>query len=184
MLSQTPLLIAVKCLLACCVGAVLHMVNTCHRQRPFLFTYVELWIYPVLRPWYVFKLCHTPHCRPQGINNRAVVNPVERLLFFDVICDPAVFWPGFSRPSSYMKTNFHYSPFRVIDTSDCISVSYHDSYSVRNHRPLDCLCNNFFSPTSKKTSKPVRLAHWEWNPQVTDGCASERVSNAEGVSMW
>ena len=45
------------------------------------------------------------------------------------------------------------------------------------------LFNRLFRIISKKTSKPALLVRCEWNPPVTGGFPSQRVSNAESVSM-
>ena len=49
---------------------------------------------------------------------------------------------------------------------------------------LGCLFKSLFKLTSKNTSKPALLSLCEGNPPVTGGFPSQRVSNAENVSIW
>ena len=59
-----------------------------------------------------------------------------------------------------------------------ISVTSHERNDVSNYRLFDCLFNNMFNPTSKKTS----LALCEGNPPVTGGFSSQWTNNVESVS--
>ena len=54
---------------------------------------------------------------------------------------------------------------------------------VSNHRRLDCLVSRLFRHGSNKTSKLV-TGLCKGNPLVTDGFPSQRVSDAENVSIW
>ena len=58
----------------------------------------------------------------------------------------------------------------------------HDS--VSNHQPHDCLLNRLFRRRSKKTSKLRVTGLCEGNSPVTDDFPTQRVSNAENVSIW
>ena len=63
----------------------------------------------------------------------------------------------------------------------CTVRHHYDEWdSVSNHRRLDGLLNRWFKSRSKKTSK-LRLS--EENTPVSDGFSSQRVSNAENVSI-
>ena len=55
---------------------------------------------------------------------------------------------------------------------------------VSNHRLLDCLLNRLFRRRRKKISKFCVTGLCEWKSPVTDGFPSQRVSNAENVSIW
>ena len=55
-------------------------------------------------------------------------------------------------------------------------VTSYEHHGVWNHRQLNCLFNNSFRLTSKKTRKRV-------SGPVTGEFPSQRASNAEGVSM-
>ena len=55
---------------------------------------------------------------------------------------------------------------------------------VSNHQCLHCLLNHLFRRRSKKTSKLRVTGLCEGNPPVTGGFPSQRVSNAEVVSIW
>ena len=49
---------------------------------------------------------------------------------------------------------------------------------VSNHRRLDCLLKPLFRRKSNKTSK------FRWNPPLAGGFASQRITDAENVSIW
>ena len=55
---------------------------------------------------------------------------------------------------------------------------------VSNHQTHDCLLNRLFRRRSKKTSKPRVTGLCVGNSSVTGGFPSQRVSNAENVSIW
>ena len=55
---------------------------------------------------------------------------------------------------------------------------------VSNHRCLDCLLNRLFRCRSKKTSKLCVPGLCGRNSPVTNGFPSQRVSNAENISIW
>ena len=55
---------------------------------------------------------------------------------------------------------------------------------VWNNRRLDCLLSHLLRPRSKKTSKVRVTGLCEGNPPMTDEFPSQRVSNAENVSIW
>ena len=55
---------------------------------------------------------------------------------------------------------------------------------VSNHQCLHCLLNHLFRRRSEKTSKLRVTGLCEGNPPVTGGFPSQRVSNAEVVSIW
>ena len=55
---------------------------------------------------------------------------------------------------------------------------------VSNHRRLDCLLNRLFGRRSKNTSKLRVTGLCEGNSPVTGEFPSQRVSNAENVSIW
>ena len=55
---------------------------------------------------------------------------------------------------------------------------------VSNHQPHHCLLNRLFKRRSKKTSKLRVTGPCEENSPVTGEFPSQRVSNAENVSIW
>ena len=55
---------------------------------------------------------------------------------------------------------------------------------ISNHRPHYCLLNCLFSRRSKKTSKLCVTGLCEGNSPVTGEFPTQRVSNAENVSIW
>ena len=55
---------------------------------------------------------------------------------------------------------------------------------VSNHQPHDCLLNRPFRPRSKKTSKIHVTGLCGGNSLVTGEFHTQRVSNAENVSIW
>ena len=69
-------------------------------------------------------------------------------------------------------------------TQDPLQWCHNERGGVSNHRRLDCLLNRLFSRRSKKTSRLRGTGFCEGNPPVTGGFPSQRVSNAENVSMW
>ena len=65
-----------------------------------------------------------------------------------------------------------------------IQWCHNEHDDVSNHRRPDCLLNSLFRLRSKKTSKIRVAGHCEGNPPVTGLFPSQRVSNAENVSIW
>ena len=61
---------------------------------------------------------------------------------------------------------------------------HHDRDGVSNHQPHDCLLNRLFRPTWKKTSKLHVTGLCEGNLPGTGEFPTQRVSNAENVSIW
>ena len=70
------------------------------------------------------------------------------------------------------------------DIRSTLQWRHNEHYGVPNHRRLHCLLNRFFSRRSKKTSKLRVTGLCKGSPSVTDGFPSQRVSNAENVSIW
>ena len=65
----------------------------------------------------------------------------------------------------------------------CTERHYNKWDGVSNHRRLDGLLNRWFNSRSRKTSKLRITGLCEGNPPVSDGFPSQRVSNAENVSI-
>ena len=59
----------------------------------------------------------------------------------------------------------------------------HMSNNVSDHQPLECLFNRLFGITSKKHHRSALLALCEGNPPVTYRFPSQRVNNAENISI-
>ena len=55
---------------------------------------------------------------------------------------------------------------------------------ISNHQPHDCLLNRLFRRRSKKTSKLRVSGLCAGNSPVTGELSTQRVSNAEKVSIW
>ena len=61
---------------------------------------------------------------------------------------------------------------------------HNERNGISNHWCLDCLLNHLFRCRSKKSLKFCVTGLCEGNPMVTGGFPSQRVSNAENVSIW
>ena len=57
-------------------------------------------------------------------------------------------------------------------------------HGFSNHRRLDCLYRRLFRRRSKKTSKLSVTGLCEENSQVTGEFPTQRISNAENISIW
>ena len=65
-----------------------------------------------------------------------------------------------------------------------LQLRHNESNGVSNHRRHECLLNRLFRRRSKKTSKLLVTGLCEGNPLVTSEFPTQRVSNAENVSIW
>ena len=90
---------------------------------------------------------------------------------------------GFPVTNRYFNARLNNTILHIASTA--FGWRHNGSDGVPNHRRLDCLPNRLYRRRSKKTPKLRVTGLCEGNPPVTGGFLSQRVSNAENVSiLW
>ena len=92
-----------------------------------------------------------------------------------------IFWAELNSDECTMMS-LHGNAFRLTGAS--LQWRHNGCDGVSNHQPHDCLLNRLFRRISKKTSKLHVTGLCEGNSPVTGEFPSQRVSNAENVSIW
>ena len=109
---------------------------------------------------------------------------VTRQYFLYVsITDLTVWWFLHSVLSSIKVNKKIYIVIVVDNKQRSIKVISHRRHDVSYHQQLDCLLDNLFRPTSKKTWQVPSTAPCEVNPGLTGGLSLKQPSHCNDVIM-
>ena len=138
-----------------------------------------------LGPWFNIKMTsyqyRKSHCedrtilRPSYLHNGISYTGKTTSLYW---IRALVYWMGAASFNEVSDTHLRMS------SSTVLQWRHNGCDGVSNHRRLDYLHNRLFRHRSKKTSKLRVTGLCEGNSPVTGEFPSQRVGNAENVSIW